>query len=223
MKSKDSDFTRASASWQARLNANHLPLHALLLAAGRGSRFGGGKLQAEYRHRPLLTYPLALIAAARNRGLVDGGYAVIPAHDEAVAGLVRGMKLETVLNSAPERGLSFSLQLGLTAMAAGGSAAALILLGDQPLVRLNVVEALISAWHAGGGAIIRPRYEASPDVPGHPALLVRSAWPMVQELREDAGFGSFGSRLPETVVEVAGHNPDVDTLDDLRTLEVLHQ
>src|SRR5687768_8624922 len=45
------------------LNANHLSLHALLLAAGRGERFGGSKLQAEYRQRPLLAYPLALIAA----------------------------------------------------------------------------------------------------------------------------------------------------------------
>ena len=204
------------------LNANHLSLHALLLAAGRGSRFGGGKLHAEYRQRPLLAYPLAVIAAARDRGLIDGGYAVIPADDEAISRLVRDTKLAPILNSAPERGLSFSLQLGLDALAAAGvPAAALIFLADQPLVRLNVVEALISAWHAGGGPFIRPRYEASPDVPGHPVLVERSAWPVIRELRGDAGFGSLEPRVTETIVEVAGDNPDVDTLSDLQALGVL--
>lgn len=204
-------------------SAKHLSIYALLLAAGRGSRFGGSKLEAEYRHRALLTYPLALIAAARERGLIHGGYAVIRADDEDSSRLVRDMKLEPLLNRAPERGLSFSLQIGLHAMAtADGPAAALILLGDQPLVRLDVVEALISAWHAGGGTIIRPRYEASPNVPGHPALVARGAWPLIRELRGDAGFGSLGSRLTETIVEVSGHNPDVDTPGDLQALQV-HQ
>ena len=205
-------------------DAKRLSLHALLLAAGRGSRFGGSKLQAEYRHRPLLAYPLALIAAAHERDLIDGGHAVIPAGNDASYQLVQDMKIESVLNSAPERGLSYSLQLGLAALEeADEPQAALILLGDQPLVRLEVVEAIISAWYAGGEAIIRPRYEASPNVPGHPVLVARCAWPLIRELKGDAGFGSLGSRLRETIVEVTGHNPDVDTLNDLQALEVLHQ
>jgi molybdenum cofactor cytidylyltransferase len=170
----------------------------------------------------LLAYPLSLIAAARERGLIQGGYAVIPGDDGASSGLIREMKLEAILNRAPERGLSFSLRLGLAALAGvGGPAGALILLGDQPLVRLDVVEALISAWHAGGGPIIRPRYEARPDVPGHPVLVARCVWPSILGLRGDAGFGSLGSRVTETIVEVAGHNPDVDTVSDLQALEVL--
>ena len=204
-------------------NAKRLSLHALLLAAGRGSRFGGSKLQAQYRHRPLLAYPLALMAAARERGLIDGGHAVISVGDDASYRLVQDMKLESVLNSAPERGLSYSVQLGLAALESDGAAAALILLGDQPLVRLEVIETLISAWRAGGEAIIRPRYEASSNVPGHPVLVARSAWPLIRDLKGDAGFGSLGSRLRETIVDVTGHNPDVDTLNDLQALQVLHQ
>ena len=207
-----------------KARAKHLSLHALVLAAGRGSRFGGSKLQARYRDQPLLAYPLALVAAARERGLIGGGHIVIPANDEASCGLVRDLKLETVLNSAPERGLSYSLQLGLAALEeADGLEATLILLGDQPLVRLEVVEAIISAWYAGGEAIIRPRYEANPNVPGHPVLVARSVWPLIRELKGDAGFGSVELRTRETLVDVTGHNPDVDTLSDLQALEVLHQ
>jgi len=207
-----------------KAHAKHLSLHALVLAAGGGSRFGGSKLQARYRSQPLLAYPLALVAAARGRGLIGGGHVVIPAHDDASRRLVGDMRLQHILNSAPERGLSYSLQLGLAALEeAEAPEAALVLLGDQPLVRLEVVEAIISAWHAGGEAIIRPRYEASPDVPGHPVLVARGVWPLIRELQGDAGLGSVPSRPRETLVDVTGHNPDVDTLRDLQALEAVQQ
>jgi CTP:molybdopterin cytidylyltransferase MocA len=195
----------------------------LVLAAGRGIRFGGSKLQALYRDQPLLAYPLALVAAARERGLIDGGHTVIAVDDVASLRMVRDMKLEPVLNSAPDNGLSYSLQLGVTALEETDAAAALILLGDQPLVRLGVVEALISAWYSGAEPVIRPRYAASSTVPGHPVLVERSAWPQIQEVNGDAGFASVGSRMGETLVDVPGHNPDVDTVSDLEALEVLQQ
>lgn len=207
-----------------KADAKHLSLHALVLAAGRGSRFGGSKLQARYRDQPLLAYPLAMVAAARERGLIGGGHVVIPAGDEASLGLVRDMRLEPVLNSGPERGLSYSLQLGLAALEeAYAPEAALIVLGDQPLVRLDVIEAIITAWYAGGEAIIRPRYEASPDVPGHPVLVARSVWPLIRKLQGDAGFNSVGPLPRETLVDVTGDNPDVDTLGDLQALELVQQ
>jgi hypothetical protein len=39
-------------------------------------------------------------------------------------------------------------------------------------------------------------------------------------MRGDAGFASLGSG-GETLVDVTGQNPDVDTLGDLQALEVL--
>ena len=204
--------------------AKHLSLHALVLAAGRGSRFGGSKLQAQYRGRPLLAYPLAVVAAARERGLINGGCVVVTADDDASCRLVRTMRLEPVTNTAPERGLSYSLQLGLAALEdAAQPTAALILLGDQPLVRLEVIEAVISAWYAGRGTIVRPRYEASPDVPGHPVLVERSVWPVIRALKGDAGLASGTIGAVGTLIDVTGINPDVDTLTDLQTLEVLQQ
>ncbi len=204
-------------------HAKHLSLHALVLAAGRSNRFGGSKLHARLRDRPLLAYPLAVVTAARERRLIDAGHVVVAADDEASRELVRSMKLNPVPNSTPERGLSYSLQLGLAALEyAGTPAAALILLGDQPLVRLEVVETIVEAWYAGGGTIIRPRYEASPEVPGHPVLVERSVWPEMRELKGDAGLASSG-RLAETFVDVRGINPDIDTPMDLRALEVAQQ
>jgi molybdenum cofactor cytidylyltransferase len=167
----------------------------------------------------LLAYPLAAVAAAGERGLIDAGRVVIAADDDASLELVREMKLEPVPNSVPELGLSHSLQLGLEALRDTEAEAALILLGDQPLVRIEVVEALIASWHSGGGAIIRPRYGATPLVPGHPVVVARSMWQEIRQTKGDAGFASLGSG-GETLVDVTGQNPDVDTLEDLQALEV---
>jgi molybdenum cofactor cytidylyltransferase len=195
---------------------------ALVLAAGLGRRFGGGKLHALYRGKPLLSYVLGIVGAARQRGLIDGGHVVIGAEDERAAALTRAAALDSVINDAPELGFSHSLKLGLDAVqASAGARAALIFLGDQPLVRLDVIEAVIGRWREGGGDIIRPRYQARPDGPGHPALLTRAVWQARGRLQGDQGFSAvLGTSSFETVtLDVPGDNPDIDTMADLVGLE----
>jgi CTP:molybdopterin cytidylyltransferase MocA len=105
-------------------------------------------------------------------------------------------------------------------MASDGGAA-LVFLGDQPMVRLAVVEALIAAWRDGSAAIVRPRYQGCPHVPGHPTLLDHSIWPLAHQLEGDRGFaGLLASVSIDTfLLDVPGDNPDVDTRADLHTLE----
>jgi CTP:molybdopterin cytidylyltransferase MocA len=44
--------------------------------------------------------------------------------------------------------------------------ALLLLLGDQPLVRVETMQRLIEAWRDGAGPVVRPRYGDEPDTPG---------------------------------------------------------
>jgi len=197
---------------------------ALVLAAGQGRRFGGAKLHALYRGRPLLQHVLDVVALARTGGLIQGGYVVVGPGDDRARTLSHGAGLDTIINEAPEHGLSHSLRLGLAAIEGsnpGDSAAALVFLGDQPLVRLDVIEALVARWTQGGGKIIRPRYQESPEVPGHPALLARTVWHMVDRLQGDSGFALLldSSSLDTLTVNVPGDNPDIDTRADLLGLE----
>ncbi len=196
-----------------------LRTHALVLAAGQSRRFGGGKLHALYQGRPLLSYVLEVVRVARARGLLDGGHIVVAADDERGLALGKAGGLNAVINHAPDLGLSHSLQLGLAALDASPlTEAALVFLGDQPLVRLDVVEAIVAG---GKGQIVRPRYQAHPDSPGHPVLLPRSIWERARQLEGDHGFRALlSSGLPETVtLDVKGENPDVDTREDLNALE----
>ncbi len=239
LESRASDFTRAlrtgqghrahslrSEEFPAHETASYMPLriHALILAAGQSRRFGGGKLHALHRGRPLLSHVLDVVAGGRKRGLLDGGHVVVAAGDERGLALVRTAGLGTVTNDAPELGLSHSIRLGLAALAVPTveeAGAVLVFLGDQPLVRLKVVEALVAAWKQGSGPIVRPRYEARPDAPGHPVLLTRPIWARAGQLEGDRGFRALlDSGTQETVtLDVKGDNPDVDTRADLNALE----
>ena len=193
---------------------------ALVLAAGSGRRFGGAKLLAPFRGQPLLAHVLELAARARAAGLVASTRAVIAIGDSAAAELVEATGDGPIVNPQPDRGLSSSLRLGLDALPAGIDAV-LVLLGDQPLVRLEVIDALIAAWRTGTGVMIRPRYAEDPAEPGHPVLADRSIWPLAERLRDEAGFGAaLPVGAPGVIlIDVAGGNPDVDTPTDLHTLE----
>ena len=193
---------------------------AVVLAAGRARRFGGAKLLAPLHGRPVVAHVLDVVRRARAAGVVADARVVVAADDDAVAALAREAGAATVVNDAPERGLSSSLRCGLAALGPDTGAAA-VLLGDQPLVRLDVLAALVAAWRDGRGVVVRPRYADAYSEPGHPVLLDRSVWPLADRLEGDAGLGLLlppGS--PEVaLIDVAGRNPDVDTPADLHTLE----
>ena len=197
---------------------------ALVLAAGGGQRFGGPKLLAPFRGRPLAAHSLDAARRALETGTVERVVMVTAAGDAALADLARRAGATVCENAAPELGLASSLQRGLEALetaAAAATGAVLVMLADQPLVRLEVLDRLVAAWRARQGTLFRPRYLDTPDQPGHPVLADRSLWPRAMTLSGDRGFASL---LPPNTpshlqVDAAGRNPDIDTPDDLTALE----
>jgi molybdenum cofactor cytidylyltransferase len=176
-----------------------------------------------FRGRPLLAYALDVVESARKRGLLTDGCVVLGADDGQTRSLIEAAELTSIVNDSPQLGLGHSLRLAINHLQSVTDLpeAALIFLGDQPLVRLDVVEALIREWMEQRVRLVRPRYEGSPEIPGHPVLLDSSIWPMTADLSGDAGFGSLlGPADPHTVsIDVLGNNPDIDTIADLKALE----
>lgn len=199
----------------------------MVLAAGAGSRFGGGKVWAPLEGRPLLAHVLGAVrAAGLGRVLLVLGRdaeAVRAALHDRDPGVLQGILV--VVNAAPERGLASSLRAGLAvAVAAPAPAAVLVLLGDQPRVRPDVVRALLAGgWAAPAGTLaVVPAY--ADDGAPNPVLLLPAAWPLAAELAGDRGIGPLlASRAGRVVrVPVPGDNPDVDTPADLAALEGSH-
>jgi len=162
---------------------------------------------------------LDVAVAGRASGLLDDARIVVAAEDDGVAALARSAGVPCVINTDSDQGLSTSLRRGLESLPATAGAA-LVLLGDQPMIRLDVVARLAADWRARAGQILRPRYAGAPGTPGHPVLLDRTAWSLVDRLEGDAGLGTlFTSGVAGvTIVDVPGANPDVDTPADLRLL-----
>jgi molybdenum cofactor cytidylyltransferase len=123
------------------------------------------------------------------------------------------------VNPAPERGLATSLAVGFgPASAAPTPAGVLVVLGDQPRVRADIIRALCAASAPHAAVAIAPRYEA--DAAPNPVLLLPVGWPLVARLTGDRGLGPLLASAAEEVIRVPVHgaNPDVDTPADLADL-----
>jgi molybdenum cofactor cytidylyltransferase len=169
-----------------------------------------------------------VVKAARARGILAGAEVVIRAGDEHSLRLTEASGFHPVVNHAPPLGLSHSLRIGIESLEERRPievGAALIFLADQPLVQLGVVEKLVAEWRSGSGKLVRPRYHDEADVPGHPVLLDRSVWPLMQHLSGDRGLAGLLDIIsqPIVILDVPGDNPDVDTPADLQALEEFPQ
>ncbi len=180
---------------------------AVLLAAGEGTRFSTGpKLLAPFRGRPLLAWAVAPVVEAGLALLVVGG-----AVDLSDALGDWGGAVTVVDNPRWREGQATSLRAGIDWCDAAGFDAAVVGLGDQPLVRA-------SAWRSVADAEAAPIVSASFGGRRRPPVrLARSVWPLLSE-SGDEGARELMRRRPDLVAEVAceGDPADVDTVEDLR-------
>jgi molybdenum cofactor cytidylyltransferase len=189
---------------------------AIVLAAGAATRFGSPKQLARLDERPLLQHPLDALAAAGLRDVV----VVLGDEAPAVESAIAWRDERRAINERPSDGLASSLRVGLDAAGDIGNAdAALVVLGDQPSLRPDVIRAVLDAAIATSLPIVRPRY--ADDGAPNPVLVRRSAWSLVAGLDGDRGLGPLLATRPDLVLEVpvGGTIPDVDTPADLAALE----
>ena len=185
---------------------------ALVLAAGAGSRFGGGKLLAPIGGRAILQHVLDALAAAG----VGEVIVVLGRDADAVEAAITWRDERRVVNPEPGRGLSSSLQLGFQAIGPDAGSI-LVALGDQPLVSAAVIQALMETPADDARPIVVPVYPG--DGGRNPVLLRPAAYPLVAEATGDRGLGPVLVAHPELLTEVAvrdaaAENLDVDTAAD---------
>jgi CTP:molybdopterin cytidylyltransferase MocA len=188
----------------------------VVLAAGAGRRFGGGKQIAPLEGRPLLEHALA---AAAGSGL-DPRLVVLGANAERVLATVDRHGHEVVLCPDWEEGMAASLRAGVSAARSAGAAAILITLGDQPRVSAEAIARILAARGGpdGSSKAVRASYAGKP---GHPALLEDSLFETLLALRGDAGArGVFDPAFTHLVpCDDVAVPTDVDVVADLAALE----
>jgi molybdenum cofactor cytidylyltransferase len=187
----------------------------VLLAAGRGSRFGAEapKTLARLGRRPLVTHA---VAAATKSGLRPVVVVVgCQAPDVAAAA---GVLAEVVENPAWEEGMSTSLRAGLATVIADPTVTAVaVALADQPKIGSDAYQRLATA-HREGAQLAVATYGGRR---GHPVLIVRPHFDEAMRMTGDEGARSL--LAAHDVVEVpcdgTGDAADVDTPADLAALE----
>jgi nicotine blue oxidoreductase len=187
----------------------------IVLAAGAGSRFGGRKLLALFRGRPLIEATLCNLRGAP----VDEIIVVLGAEGERLRIICSVYGARVVENPDWAKGISTSVRAGLQACEPE-TRAAVVSLGDQPLVEAEAVRRLVEAFD-GGAQVAVATYDGQPR---NPVLFARGAWPLLErELSGDKGAKVILKRHAELVTEVpcddVADPTDVDTVDDLRRLE----
>jgi molybdenum cofactor cytidylyltransferase len=178
-----------------------------VLAAGRGTRFGGGKLEAMCAGKPLGRWAIDAVAEA---GLAPGMIVTGPDGVSFAEGWT------AVINPEPEDGLGSSLALAARAAVDEGAGSLLVLLADMPLVTPGYLRELAAS----------PAPAATRQADGRagvPALLDRALLEEAATLSGDRGAGPLlvGAALLDPP---AGMLADVDEPHDLASVErVLRQ
>ena len=187
---------------------------ALILAAGRSSRFGESKMLAPLEGKPLIRHAVEnTLEHLQNVRIVLGREA------EKVKAALEDLTPEYVENPHFGSGMSSSIKAGIRALEHSQFDAALIVLGDQPRVPHKVFRTLLEAYHGSNAQIIVPIFQG---VRGHPALFAREVWLELLALEGDSGGKAVIECDSARVQRVHFDFPvpdDVDTLEDLARLE----
>lgn len=181
----------------------------VLLAAGAGTRFGGGKLLAPLEDGT----PVGVRSARTLRTCVERAVAVVRPGDAPLESLLRAEGLEVLPFPGAQEGMGASLAFGVShAFSADGWVVAL---ADMPFVRPTTIEKVVGALKEGA-AIVAPVYGGRR---GHPVGFGAAFLSELVLLSGDEGARSLLVQHSTQIVLCECDDPgsvrDVDTTSDL--------
>jgi len=190
---------------------------AIVLAAGRGTRFGREpKLLARLGGKPLVRR----VAEAAAISIADPVIVVTGHRANEIEDSLEGLPIQVVRNTAFADGLSTSLKVGFGALP-DKVKAAVVLLGDMPLIEASLINILVNRWREmGEPAALVPTLNGKR---GNPVVLSRELDDMIDGLSGDVGAGP-ALRGRAGVLEWPTTDPailkDIDTADEISKLQL---
>lgn len=188
-------------------------ISALLLAAGSARRFGAPKLLQDLHGAPLIRWSAEVLIGVP----VDEVIIVVPPDFDALRTALQDIDASFVVNPHPALGIASSLACGVAALSTDTNAA-IVGLGDEPMVSPTAARRVLDRFRAGGAKIVASTYAG---VRGHPVLFDRSVFDELRTLSGDVGARAVVDRDPRRVAFVEMGEPmplDVDTPEDLARL-----
>jgi molybdenum cofactor cytidylyltransferase len=191
-------------------------ISAVVLAAGRAQRLGEEKLLLPLRGKPVLQWVLESALASDLDEIV--------CVTRELASVRRQLNLSDerlfwLTNYAADRGQSTSVISGLWATNPK-SDGVMFLVGDQPLIRKELINSLIEKFRTGWAWIVAPSFNREPR---NPVLFRRNLFPELLQLSGDRGGRVLieKHRNKTALVEWKDETPflDIDVHEDYERLK----
>ena len=186
----------------------------VVLAAGASTRLGRPKQLLPLSGRPLLERTLDITRS----GPYEPRVLVLGAHVDAIESAINLRGFQVTHNPDFATGQASSLRAGLRALPESVDAA-IVMLGDQPLVPVWLLAELAEAFDPTQHVAVRPRYAAGQ---GNPVLLGRTLFAELDTLDGDVGARAALLRHAGRVVDLDVRHystpSDVDTEADYASL-----
>lgn len=192
-------------------------ISGILLAAGESKRMQGA-------FKPLLKWGKRTVVGEcvhqmRSSQLADI-FVVLGYRENDIRTRLAGTGVQYAINDDYQNGMLSSVKTGL-AILGPNTDAVMIALVDQPMIKSDLINKLIAAFHEGSKGIVIPTYKGKP---GHPILVGAGYVDDIMLLDENAegGLRAFiadhRNDCLEVPVETSSILEDIDTPDDYERL-----
>lgn len=166
-------------------SANHIT--AVILAAGKGTRFNGHKMMHDINGTPM-----AIRSALNAKPHVDRVLIIVRPEDVTLKKALDACNLPYVENPDFKDGMSSSIRIALTHIQEDQDI--LLCLGDMPFISSDTYRQLIECFKENdSNKIVRPVFisEESNSIPAHPVLFPALLQEELKKLRGDGGAKSI--------------------------------
>ncbi len=192
-----------------------MKLGCIILASGRGERFGSNKLLEKLNGRPLITYTVAAAAEAAAQSFID--VPVVVTRWKEVEEICRDYPVRVILHEDPDQ--SDSVRHGITSAYAENWDGCMFVPGDQPLLVKENIADMAQAFYKDPERAYCLSFD---DAVGSPRIFPRRYFKKLAEIQGDRGGGFLLKVNGALVSNVSAGHPwelwDVDTEEDLERI-----
>jgi molybdenum cofactor cytidylyltransferase len=183
---------------------------AIILAAGESTRMKVPKMLLPFRGKTIIEKVLENVVSSR----IDKTVVVLGSDKDEILKLVSRWPVTHCYNEAYKEGMLSSVKCGFRFLQEEFDAA-LVFLGDQPMVGPEIINMVISAFRTSGKGIIVPVFK---NKRGHPLLISSKYWEEIESLDTHIGLRELVRKFSADVLEIdtGTHNilRDIDTKED---------
>jgi molybdenum cofactor cytidylyltransferase len=192
---------------------------AIILAAGESKRMGSPKMLLPYKRRTIVEHVIKNILKSK----VDNTMVVLGSFRREILNVIREHPVKHCYNKDYKQGMLSSVKCGFRFLPERFGAA-LVFLGDQPMIEPEIIDQVIEAYRSGRKGIVVPVCD---NKRGHPLLIDSRYRDDIIMLRSDEGLRALSHKFSDDVLEIEVTTSDIlkdiDTREDYLTeLKQIH-